>query len=211
MAKLSYYLDVRCSQKDGRHALKLRISAEATDTRNARRMPSDENRGRQVNKTDLFAYTESVVERRDEKIELKKWSDKELLVSLPDAIRNIVYGTIKEIGRRIREYDIVLQKASGEDNIKSGRIGGSLESEELPMGTLAMRNPGHVGETEGAEQPTISEEDANALGETEEQVIDTRYSRRTKPEPKKQGTGYKVFFLKDGKLYPPMVAFLGEQ
>ena len=35
---------------------------------------------------------------------------------------------------------------------------------------------------------------------------DIRYSIRTKPAPKSTGIGYKVFFLKDGKLYPPMVA-----
>jgi hypothetical protein len=35
---------------------------------------------------------------------------------------------------------------------------------------------------------------------------DTHFSRRTKPEPVKKGIGYKVFFQKDGKLYPPMVA-----
>ena len=33
-----------------------------------------------------------------------------------------------------------------------------------------------------------------------------KYSLRQKPEPKKKGIGYKVFVLKDGKLYPPMVA-----
>lgn len=32
------------------------------------------------------------------------------------------------------------------------------------------------------------------------------FSLRQKPEPKKKGIGYKVFMLKDGKLYPPMVA-----
>lgn len=35
---------------------------------------------------------------------------------------------------------------------------------------------------------------------------DIRYSIRTKPAPKSTGIGYKVFYLKDGKLYPPMVA-----
>lgn len=35
---------------------------------------------------------------------------------------------------------------------------------------------------------------------------DVYYSLRQKPEPKKKGIGYKVFVLKDGKLYPPMVA-----
>lgn len=32
------------------------------------------------------------------------------------------------------------------------------------------------------------------------------FSIRTKKEPKKKGIGYKVFYRKDGKLYPPMVA-----
>lgn len=35
---------------------------------------------------------------------------------------------------------------------------------------------------------------------------DVFFSLRQKPEPKKKGVGYKVFVLKDGKLYPPMVA-----
>lgn len=39
--------------------------------------------------------------------------------------------------------------------------------------------------------------------ETDENVS---FSLRQKPEPKKKGIGYKVFVLKDGKLYPPMVA-----
>lgn len=35
---------------------------------------------------------------------------------------------------------------------------------------------------------------------------DVSFSLRQKSEPKKKGIGYKVFVLKDGKLYPPMVA-----
>lgn len=35
---------------------------------------------------------------------------------------------------------------------------------------------------------------------------DVSFSLRQKPEPKKKGVGYKVFVLKEGKLYPPMVA-----
>ena len=35
---------------------------------------------------------------------------------------------------------------------------------------------------------------------------DVSFFLRQKPEPKKKGVGYKVFVLKDGKLYPPMVA-----
>lgn len=42
--------------------------------------------------------------------------------------------------------------------------------------------------------------------ENSETGEDVSYSLRQKPEPKKKGIGYKVFVLKDGKLYPPMVA-----
>lgn len=35
---------------------------------------------------------------------------------------------------------------------------------------------------------------------------DVSFSLHQKPDPKKKGIGYKVFVLKDGKLYPPMVA-----
>ena len=35
---------------------------------------------------------------------------------------------------------------------------------------------------------------------------DVSFFLRQKPEPKKKGVGYKVFVLKNGKLYPPMVA-----
>lgn len=35
---------------------------------------------------------------------------------------------------------------------------------------------------------------------------DTRYSLREKDPPKKTGVAYKVFYAKDGQLYPPMVA-----
>ena len=35
---------------------------------------------------------------------------------------------------------------------------------------------------------------------------DIRFRKRTKPAPEKTGIGYKVFYQKDGKLYPPMVA-----
>lgn len=46
-------------------------------------------------------------------------------------------------------------------------------------------------------------------GEFSEGEGDIRFSIRTKPAPKKTGKGYKVFYLKDGKLYPPMVANQG--
>lgn len=47
---------------------------------------------------------------------------------------------------------------------------------------------------------------ANGRVENSETGEDVSFSLRQKPEPKKKGVGYKVFVLKDGKLYPPMVA-----
>ena len=47
---------------------------------------------------------------------------------------------------------------------------------------------------------------ANGKVTNSESGEDVSYSLRQKPEPKKKGIGYKVFVLKDGKLYPPMVA-----
>ena len=47
---------------------------------------------------------------------------------------------------------------------------------------------------------------ANGQVSNTETGEDVSFSLRQKPEPKKKGIGYKVFVLKDGKLYPPMVA-----
>lgn len=47
---------------------------------------------------------------------------------------------------------------------------------------------------------------ANGEATNSETGEDVSFSLRKKPEPKKKGVGYKVFVLKDGKLYPPMVA-----
>lgn len=46
----------------------------------------------------------------------------------------------------------------------------------------------------------------NGVKTFQEEGGDVRFSIRTKPAPKSTGIGYKVFYLKDGKLYPPMVA-----
>lgn len=47
---------------------------------------------------------------------------------------------------------------------------------------------------------------ANGQVTNSETGEDVSFYLRQKPEPKKKGIGYKVFVLKDGKLYPPMVA-----
>lgn len=46
----------------------------------------------------------------------------------------------------------------------------------------------------------------NGIATFKEEGGDIRFSIRTKPAPKNTGIGYKVFYFKDGKLYPPMVA-----
>ena len=53
------------------------------------------------------------------------------------------------------------------------------------------------------------EKDDNKSIEPTETEDSNRYSLREEPEPKRKGVGYKAFFLKDGKLYPPMVANKG--
>ena len=51
---------------------------------------------------------------------------------------------------------------------------------------------------------------AHALTEQEQRVefsdVNTRYSLREKDPPEKTGVAYKVFYAKNGQLYPPMVA-----
>lgn len=47
------------------------------------------------------------------------------------------------------------------------------------------------------------------IGAFSNEEEDIRFSIRTSPAPEKTGIGYKVFYLKGGKLYPPMVANQG--
>lgn len=54
------------------------------------------------------------------------------------------------------------------------------------------------------EQGTKAEKDNEFV--TPETGENVQYSVRLEPPPKKTGKAYKVFLLKDGKLYPPMVA-----
>ena len=48
---------------------------------------------------------------------------------------------------------------------------------------------------------TEQDAESNELGDT-----DVKYSLRKEAPPKETGIAYKVFYVKDGKLYPPMVA-----
>ena len=55
-------------------------------------------------------------------------------------------------------------------------------------------------------KPTQIKSATENNGEYSPENADIRYSLRTKEPPKKTGIGYKVFVLKNGQLYPPMVA-----
>lgn len=60
--------------------------------------------------------------------------------------------------------------------------------------------------TWGAFKPNQIKSATDNVGTFSPENDDIRFSVRQKPAPRKTGIGYKVFFLKDGKLYPPMVA-----
>ena len=70
--------------------------------------------------------------------------------------------------------------------------------------SLAFR----VGNNSAEDQAEIQKalDLVNGVKTFQEEDGDVRFSIRTKPAPKNTGIGYKVFYLKDGKLYPPMVA-----
>ncbi len=93
-------------------------------------------------------------------------------------------------------------------------------SEYWELMTERSKNQGHDGivylnEYEDKENPADSwiafnsnqiKSATDNNGDFSADTADIRYSMRTKPAPKKTGIGYKVFVLKNGQLYPPMVA-----
>lgn len=79
---------------------------------------------------------------------------------------------------------------------------------------LNIRNEDNIREYYGetyylATNPSQIKSATGNTGEFADGEGDIRFSIRTKPAPEKTGVGYKVFYLKDGKLYPPMVANQG--
>lgn len=58
-------------------------------------------------------------------------------------------------------------------------------------------------------EPSQIKSATDNTGEFSAENPDIRFQLRRKPAPEKTGVGYKVFYLKDGKLYPPMVANQG--
>jgi N12 class adenine-specific DNA methylase len=67
-------------------------------------------------------------------------------------------------------------------------------------------DPDHPADSWIAFKPNQIKSATDNVGTFMTEDNDIRYSLRTKEPPKKTGKGYKVFVLKDGQLYPPMVA-----
>lgn len=87
--------------------------------------------------------------------------------------------------------------------IRNWRVGRTQQ-----LGDVIVPKDGSQIKLTSNENPTESSDIQFRITEEGEDP-DIRFSIRTKPAPKKIGTGYKVFYLKDGKLYPPMVANMG--
>lgn len=95
----------------------------------------------------------------------------------------------------------------GDSNEESGTRGqdisaevGGNESKQSVERTSDNRGADRTGNANLSEAVQSGEGERSDLGESPE------FSIRTSPAPRKTGIGYKVFVLKDGKLYPPMVA-----
>lgn len=88
--------------------------------------------------------------------------------------------------------------------IKPTRALGSLGDLRDALINAAYRNNrGEIDARISEARADYSEEELNASLRDEQNI---RFSVRTKPAPEKTGIGYKVFYQKEGKLYPPMVA-----
>ncbi|MDD6007606.1 MAG: LPD5 domain-containing protein, partial [Bacteroidales bacterium] len=86
-----------------------------------------------------------------------------------------------------------------------------LDYEQLNMAETATKGSGITPQrTPSYGKDTTNTSTNNASGENNDTTLfesdDTMYRVRTDEPPTKTGTGYKVFVLKNGKLYPPMVA-----
>ncbi len=136
---------------------------------------------------------------------------------IPEEAMDIIDNYYNAIG-----YDTAEEKDLGRDEEGGGRD--VQPSEGRAAGDLRMVQAESTEEEPGRDTDReIARAVASITGRNEEDVLqdmqdrkdadfiteDTRFRIRTKPEPKKKGNGYKVFYQKDGKLYPPMVANAG--
>ena len=101
---------------------------------------------------------------------------------------------VKDLIRKIRR---AIHGPSAEDVAVMNELG--LDLNTLEQAARLWENALRVGSRHLA---TMTEEQQRV----EFSDVNTRYSLRKKDPPKKTGVAYKVFFAKNGELYPPMVA-----
>lgn len=137
----------------------------------------------------------------------------EKISKLANAIRNkFIYGKEEPT-----EYDILQRRRIAEiygiSQANGGMDRGGRESSRRE-GDIFLRS-GRYGESGGIQRNaetqygSSEEEDAREIRNREGDESyrdDTMYRIREDAAPKNTGIGYKVFVLKNGELYPPMVA-----
>lgn len=127
---------------------------------------------------------------------------KEVVISNQEKSRN-------KILRLLQEGKVIWHTPKDVTTSSAERQG--LDYEQLNMAETATKGSGITPQrTPSYGKDTTNTSTNNAIGENNDTTLfesdDTMYRVRTDEPPTKTGTGYKVFVLKNGKLYPPMVA-----
>ena len=136
----------------------------------------------------------------------KPFADQDKLVEAQKRVAEYTEAMIKELAEKEAKYS----------GVETGEA--DIELEDAEEDDVEVEEGGDTHFSRGDIERARAA--ASVTGQTEDEALeelydrravdflteDTHFSRRTKPEPVKKGIGYKVFFQKDGKLYPPMVA-----
>ena len=136
----------------------------------------------------------------------KPFADQDKLVEAQKRVAEYTEAMIKELAEKEAKYS----------GVETGEA--DIELEDAEEDDVEVEEGGDTHFSRGDIERARAA--ASMTGQTEDEALeelydrravdflteDTHFSRRTKPEPVKKGIGYKVFFQKDGKLYPPMVA-----
>lgn len=111
--------------------------------------------------------------------------------------RSVARRVLDALRDFISKVKALFKGRSGQDRAAMSEYGVSMET--LERAAQLWEEALRAGQ---AQVSTMTE----AQQRVEFSDINTRYSLREKEPPKKTGVAYKVFFAKNGELYPPMVA-----
>jgi len=115
------------------------------------------------------------------------------IIVAPIEIDNKRYYCAVEVIRNTENNRLYVHEAFAEEKVPDSVAASQVHAGE----SGSLQNQGEIAKLL---QNILSD---NVLGQENEEF---KFSLREKPVPKKTGIGYKVFVVKDGKLYPPMVA-----